>query len=190
MSAVPTQKESVEPGWSGLEALGLSQKELVMAEALQMEYDALTRLRQDKSGPAEPWSPGGPGSTTGPPGSTGSTGSTGSRPPARSKTPNPTLNYDNINESLARLNGRRAPPRGRRADADQSGKPVARSKTLPPQVPPRTYVPVPKSNKNHRRVSADPVSLGSRINGFGYQLFQVSEERDEEVAAFCHMLDV
>lgn len=75
---------------------------------------------------------------------------------------------------------------------DQSGKPVARSKTLPaqvpPQVPPRTYLPLSKSNKNQRRVSADPVSL--RTNGFGYELFQVSEERDEEVAAFCHMLDV
>ncbi|XP_054640906.1 phosphatidylinositol 4-phosphate 3-kinase C2 domain-containing subunit beta isoform X2 [Dunckerocampus dactyliophorus] len=34
------------------------------------------------------------------------------------------------------------------------------------------------------------VTLGSRMNGFGYELFQVSEERDEEVAAFCHMLDV
>lgn len=34
------------------------------------------------------------------------------------------------------------------------------------------------------------VSLRSRLNGFGYELFQVSEERDEEVAAFCHMLDV
>lgn len=32
------------------------------------------------------------------------------------------------------------------------------------------------------------VSLRSRHNG--YELFQVSEERDEEVAAFCHMLDV
>uniref|UniRef100_A0A7N8X4R9 Phosphatidylinositol-4-phosphate 3-kinase, catalytic subunit type 2 beta n=1 Tax=Mastacembelus armatus TaxID=205130 RepID=A0A7N8X4R9_9TELE len=28
------------------------------------------------------------------------------------------------------------------------------------------------------------------MNGFGYELFQVSEERDEEVAGFCHMLDV
>uniref|UniRef100_A0A665XAV2 Uncharacterized protein n=1 Tax=Echeneis naucrates TaxID=173247 RepID=A0A665XAV2_ECHNA len=26
------------------------------------------------------------------------------------------------------------------------------------------------------------------MNGFGYELFQVSEERDEEVAAFCHIL--
>ncbi|CAF88510.1 unnamed protein product, partial [Tetraodon nigroviridis] len=35
--------------WPGLEALGLSQRELVLAEALQMEYDALSRLRRDKS---------------------------------------------------------------------------------------------------------------------------------------------
>lgn len=34
------------------------------------------------------------------------------------------------------------------------------------------------------------VSAGGRRNGFGYELFQVCEERDEEVAAFCHMLDV
>ncbi len=34
------------------------------------------------------------------------------------------------------------------------------------------------------------MSLGSRPNGFGYELFQVSEERDEEVAAFCHILDL
>ncbi|XP_075952269.1 phosphatidylinositol 4-phosphate 3-kinase C2 domain-containing subunit beta isoform X2 [Anarhichas minor] len=320
MSAAQTQKESGEAGWGCLEALGLSQKDLVLAEALQMEYDALSRLKQDKSGTTEP-------------------SQTGSRMPTRSKTPNPTierprptpsqpvpapagggllrglsgsdpslnqpggsqspysmptralppqggffkespyildspevskfrdfpgsspgdslgsgsgllskgffpslpddvppalpprnpvptssgsdnpflppraspaprdvnlftpdvdppkvssgeLNYDNINDSLSRLNGSRQGPRGRRANGDQSGKPVARSKTLPPQVPPRTYVPVPKSNKNQRRVSADPVSLGSRMNGFGYELFQVSEERDEEVAAFCHMLDV
>lgn len=34
------------------------------------------------------------------------------------------------------------------------------------------------------------VSAVSRRNGFGYELFQVCEERDEEVAAFCHMLDM
>ncbi|KFO77019.1 Phosphatidylinositol 4-phosphate 3-kinase C2 domain-containing subunit beta, partial [Cuculus canorus] len=28
--------------------LGISRKELALAEALQMEYDALSRLRQDK----------------------------------------------------------------------------------------------------------------------------------------------
>lgn len=70
------------------------------------------------------------------------------------------LNYDNINDSLSRLNENRQGPRGRRTNGDQSGRPVARSKTLPPQVPPRTYMPVPKSNKNQRRVSADPVRTG------------------------------
>nr|XP_020510877.1 phosphatidylinositol 4-phosphate 3-kinase C2 domain-containing subunit beta-like [Labrus bergylta]XP_029137294.1 phosphatidylinositol 4-phosphate 3-kinase C2 domain-containing subunit beta-like [Labrus bergylta] len=321
MSAAQTQKESSEAGWGCLEALGLSQKELVLAEALQMEYDALSRLKQDKSdtgtsqtpGPRAhsqvrsktpnptierprpipsqpcPSSIGGgllrglsgsdpslnqPGGSQSPPSipsrapptqggfikeslyildgpdankfrdssGTGLGDSHGSGsgflskgfpsllddvPPAipprnplphSSGSENPflpsrgstmprdvnlftpdvdqpkvtsgELNYDIINDSLSRLNENRQGPRGRRANGDQSGKPVARSKTLPPQVPPRTYVPVPKSNKNQRRVSADPVSLGSRMNGFGYELFQVSEERDEEVAAFCHMLDV
>lgn len=264
MSAAQTQKEVGEAGWGGLESLGLSQKELVLAEALQMEYDALSRIKQDRGG-------GGAG---------GGTGAGAGYTPTRSKTPNPSiqrprpvpgpsgdsllrglsgsdpslhqvppalpprlapppaqtlqskdslyildsqdpqlssdflskgsalfpddippaipprnplppggtvpdnpflplrgstlappprdvnlflpdldppkvggaeLNYDTINQSLAQLNG------GRRARGDQSGKPVARSKTLPPQVPPRTYVPTPKSNKNQRRVSADPV---------------------------------
>ncbi|XP_069370934.1 phosphatidylinositol 4-phosphate 3-kinase C2 domain-containing subunit beta isoform X1 [Paralichthys olivaceus] len=299
---------SGEGGWGCLEALGLSQKELVLAEALQMEYDALSRLKQDKSS-EEPGS-GTPSQTRSEtpnpcpaptlpcPAPTGGVLS-GSDPslhqlggsqspqsvPARATPPqgghvkepqyilegsevnkfsdrsgsnlddsrgsgsglppkgfpllpddvppaipprnplplssgseNPFLpprgstmprdvnvftpdvdqpkvtsgevNYDIINDSLSKLNGNRQGPRGRRANGDQSGKPVARSKTLPPQVPPRTYVPVAKSNKNQRRVSADLVSLGSRMNGFGYELFQVSEERDEEVAAFCHMLDV
>ncbi|XP_031172065.1 phosphatidylinositol 4-phosphate 3-kinase C2 domain-containing subunit beta isoform X1 [Sander lucioperca] len=305
MSAAQTQKESSEAGWPSLEALGLSQKELVLAEALQMEYDALSRHKQDQSGtetsqtrsrapsqtrsktpnptierprPRYPVPAGGsllrglsgsdpslnqnqPGGSQSPPSiparalpprggfvteslyildapEIASLGS-GSRfppkgfqsfpddippalpprnplppssenpflPPRGSNAPRDVnlftpdvdppkvsaaeLNYDNINDSLSRLNESRTGPRGRRANAgDQSGKPVARSKTLPPQVPPRTYLPVPKSNKNQRRVSADPVSLGSRLNGFGYELFQVSEERDEEVAAFCHMLDV
>uniref|UniRef100_A0A3Q3KKT9 Uncharacterized protein n=1 Tax=Monopterus albus TaxID=43700 RepID=A0A3Q3KKT9_MONAL len=306
-----TQKESSEGGWGCLEALGLSQKELVLAEALQMEYDALSRLKQDKNStgtnqthsktpnpsvdcprptpsPPVPASAGGSlpqglsgsDSSLNQPGGSQSPHSIPSRvpppqggyikeslyildspevskfrdpsgsslrdllgsgvglfpkgfpslpddvPPAipprnpipqSSVSENPDLpprgstmprnvnlftpdvdqpkvtsgelNYDNINESLSRLNGSRG-PRDRRANGDQSGKPVARSKTLPPQVPPRTYLPVPKSNKNQRRVSADPVSLGSRMHGFGYELFQVSEERDEEVAAFCHMLDV
>lgn len=34
--------------WPALESVGLSHKELALAEALQMEYDALSRLRQDK----------------------------------------------------------------------------------------------------------------------------------------------
>ncbi|XP_028432036.1 LOW QUALITY PROTEIN: phosphatidylinositol 4-phosphate 3-kinase C2 domain-containing subunit beta [Perca flavescens] len=307
MSAAQTQKESSEAGWPGLEALGLSQKELVLAEALQMEYDALSRHKQDQSGtdtsqtrsraPSQtrsktpnptidrprprypiPAPAGGsllrglsgsdpslnqnqPGGSQSPPSiparvlpprggfvteslyildapEISSLGSGSGFPPKgfpsfpddippalppRNPLPpsseNPflpsrgsnaprdvnlftpdvdppkvsaaELNYDNINDSLSRLNESRTGPRGRRANSgDQSGKPVARSKTLPPQVPPRTYIPVPKSNKNLRRVSADLVSLGSRMNGFGYELFQVSEERDEEVAAFCHMLDV
>lgn len=304
MSAAQTQKESSEAGWGCLEALGLSQKELVLAEALQMEYDALSKLRQDKSGtgPSQtssktpnpsierhqpiPSPPGGnllmglsgsesslnqaggsqsPQSTparalppqggyvkespyildsskvgkfrdTSGPSLGDSPGSSSGflpkgfptlpddippaipprnpiPPPAVSENPflpprastvprdvnlfmpdvdrpkvtSGDLNYDTINDSLSRLNDSW---QGRRANGDPSGKPVARSKTLPPQVPPRTYVAVPKSNKNQRPVSADPVSLGSRMNGFGYELFQVSEERDEEVAAFCHMLDV
>lgn len=320
MSAARTQNEGSEAGWGCLEGLGLSQKELVLAEALQMEYDALSRLKQDKSGtgagqtasratsqthsktpnpsierprptPSQPITapvggsllrglsgsdpsldqPGGSQSPQSIPAralplqggsvkeslyildrpevsklrdysgsSLGDSLGSGSGflhkgfpalpddiPPAipprnplppASVSENPLLpprgsavsrdvnlftpdvdqpkatlgelNYDNINDSLSRLNEGRQGPRGRRANEDQSGKPVARSKTLPPQVPPRTYIPVPKSNKNQRRVSADPVSLGSRMNGFGYELFQVSEERDEEVAAFCHMLDV
>ncbi|KAM3877697.1 phosphatidylinositol 4-phosphate 3-kinase C2 domain-containing subunit beta [Diretmus argenteus] len=319
MSAAQTKKESSEAGWGCLETLGLSQKELVLAEALQMEYDALSRLKQDKGGtgstpatqssskttpkspmpsierprPTPSWpvpsppgggllgvlsgsdsspnQPGGSQLLRSPPArvtpprvgyikeplyilesqevrkggdySGSSYGdslglgsglltkgfgplpdvlppavpprnpippSSGSEnpflPPCGSTVPRDVnlftpevdqpkvasaeLNYDNLNDSLSRLNGDRQVPRGRRANGDQSGKPVARSKTLPPQVPPRTYVPGPKSNKNQRRVSADLVSFGSRMNGFGYELFQVSEERDEEVAAFCHMLDV
>lgn len=34
--------------WKSLESVGISRKELAMAEALQMEYDALSRLRRDK----------------------------------------------------------------------------------------------------------------------------------------------
>ncbi|XP_041835895.1 phosphatidylinositol 4-phosphate 3-kinase C2 domain-containing subunit beta isoform X2 [Melanotaenia boesemani] len=318
MSAAQTQKENGEAGWGCLESLGLSQRELVLAEALQMEYDALSRLRQDKGEPSQTVSPAlsqtrsktpnpsierplptlsqpipapsgggllrglsGSDSSLNQPGGSRSPHSVPARmpppqggyvkespyildspevgkfrehagssfgdslgsgsgflskgpldlsdsiPPAipprnpiplsagsenpfllprgsttprdvnlftpdvdQPKVPSRDLNYDNINESLIRLNETEPGPRAHRTNTEQSGKPVARSKTLPPQVPPRTYAPVLKSNKNQRRVSADPVSLGSRMNGFGYELFQVSEERDEEVAAFCHMLDV
>lgn len=266
MSAAQTQKEVAEAGWGCLESLGLSQKELVLAEALQMEYDALSRIKQDRGAGG---SVGGAGAGVGagyvptrskipnpsiqrprpvpPPsgdsllrGLSGSDSSLHQTPPSlpprlapppattlqskdsvyildsqgsqstsdfpskgstlfpddippaippRNPLPpggamldNPflpprvstlapptrdvnlflpdldppkvggaELNYDTINQSLAQLNG------GRRAREDQLGKPVARSKTLPPQVPPRTYVPAPKSNKNQRRVSADPV---------------------------------
>lgn len=286
MSATQTQKESSEAGWSCLEALGLSQKELVLAEALQMEYDALSKLRQDKSGmetsqihsktsnpsiesprptPSQPIIPAHPGgnllmglsgsdSSLNQPGGSQSPQSTPARlpppqggyakeslyildssaagkfrdvsgsnlgdspgsgsgflqkgfptlpddiPPAipprnpipiSSGSENPflpprtfsvprdvnvftpdvdppkvtsaELNYDTINDSLSRLNDSWE---GRRANGDQSGKPVARSKTLPPQVPPRTYLPVPKSNKNQRRVSADPVRPSEVVSAF------------------------
>ncbi|KAK0144593.1 Phosphatidylinositol 4-phosphate 3-kinase C2 domain-containing subunit beta [Merluccius polli] len=323
MSAAQTQKESGEAGWGSLEALGLSQKELVLAEALQMEYDALSRLKQDKGGTGGGTQVGqGPSSTqsssskpilklptpssmehprptpsgpipspTGgdllrglsgsdsslnqPAGSQSPTRPTGTRPtppqatlfkeplyildskgdehlesnygssygmgsgptpkgvpplpdntppaipprnpivPHVSSSDNPFLpprvprdvnlftpdvdqpkvtseefNYESLNTALSKLNSERQVSRSRRASGEQPGKPVARSKTLPPQVPPRTYMPAPQSNKNQRRVSADPVSLRSRLNGFSYELFQVSEERDEEVAAYCHMLDI
>ncbi|XP_009079107.1 PREDICTED: phosphatidylinositol 4-phosphate 3-kinase C2 domain-containing subunit beta-like, partial [Acanthisitta chloris] len=77
-------------------------------------------------------------------------------------------------------------------EKESSGKPVARSKTMPPQVPPRTYGGSRKNlvlNKN-RRISIDPVAPRPHSFSNGYELFEVSEERDEEVAAFCHMLDV
>lgn len=37
-----------------------------------------------------------------------------------------------------------------------------------------------------------PLKVGSRPHTIanGHELFEVSEERDEEVAAFCHMLDM
>ncbi|NWX88128.1 P3C2B kinase, partial [Nothoprocta ornata] len=34
--------------WPSLESVGISRKELALAEALQMEYDALARLRQHR----------------------------------------------------------------------------------------------------------------------------------------------
>uniref|UniRef100_A0A4W5NKD1 Phosphatidylinositol-4-phosphate 3-kinase catalytic subunit type 2 beta n=1 Tax=Hucho hucho TaxID=62062 RepID=A0A4W5NKD1_9TELE len=257
-SVSQTQKDSEGP-W-GLDSLGLSQRELVLAEALQMEYDALSRLKQDKGGDSQgtssqgggkvptlpPWEgqrqvdrPLPPRPSLSPPGRSLLRGLSGSEltlhhlQPGGSHSPQPsparatpprgshskeplyilesfppppdepppavdqpklssgeTLNYESLNDALSKLNGDLPSARGRRANGDQSGKLLARSKTLPPQVPPRTYVPIQKSNKNQHRVSADPVTLGPRLNGFGYELFQVSEERDEEVAAFCHMLDV
>ncbi|XP_023803817.1 phosphatidylinositol 4-phosphate 3-kinase C2 domain-containing subunit beta-like [Cyanistes caeruleus] len=80
-------------------------------------------------------------------------------------------------------------------EKESSGKPVARSKTMPPQVPPRTYGPRAGNRKNlapnrNRRISVEPVAPRLHSLANGYELFEVSEERDEEVAAFCHMLDV
>lgn len=290
MSAAQTQNDR-EQRWGCLESLGLSQKELVLAEALQMEYDALARHRQDKGTsstlppdssksspsrsesslprrvPSPSWnnlqqqgvSGSDPMLNHVQPGVSNLSRSSGEShgftkepryildewesdfegtsqmlskglptldeppPPVPPRNPIPqndpfivhrssaprdvnlftpevdqpklsfgeTLNYDNLNDSLSKINGDwLSPGRSRRANGDKSGKAVARSNTLPPQIPPRTYLPTPKSTRSQRRVSVDPVSLGSRPNGFGYELFQVSEERDEEVAAFCHVLDL
>ncbi|XP_016096670.1 phosphatidylinositol 4-phosphate 3-kinase C2 domain-containing subunit beta isoform X2 [Sinocyclocheilus grahami] len=289
MSAAQTQNDQ-EQRWGCLESLGLSQRELVLAEALQMEYDALARHRQDK-GPANTLppetskssptrsEPSMPRRVPSPPWNNLQQGVSGSDPmlnhvqpgvsnlsrssgeshgfskepryildewesdlegtaqllskglPSLDEPPPPvpprnpvsqndpfivhqssaprdvnlftpevdqpklsfgdTLNYDNLNDSLSKLNGDwLSPNRSRRVNGDKSGKAVARSNTLPPQVPPRTYLPLQKSTRSQRRVSVDPVSLGSWSNGFGYELFQLSEERDEEVAAFCHILDL
>lgn len=79
-----------------------------------------------------------------------------------------TLNYDNLNDSLSKLNGDwLSPNRSLRLNGDKSGKAVARSNTLPPQVPPRTYLPGQKSTRSQRRVSVDPV----RIHRISFMLF-------------------
>nr|XP_023691821.1 phosphatidylinositol 4-phosphate 3-kinase C2 domain-containing subunit beta-like isoform X2 [Paramormyrops kingsleyae] len=259
MSAAQMQSDG-DQHWGCLESLGLSPRELVMAEALQMEYDALSRLKQEGKVPStrsapEPGSdpmlhlqPGvsSPLSTTlqprnyskeplyildspakneyesshilspknitpsddpppvvpprNPLSSSNSQVWSGSVPrdvnlfspevELHKVSSGEPLNYEDLNEALTRLNEVSPPAPGRWGNGDTAGKPVTRSKTLPPKVPPRTYLPLRKSSKNQRRVSADPVTIGSRLNGFGYELFQVYEERDEEVAAFCHMLDV
>uniref|UniRef100_A0A5F8GTE8 Phosphatidylinositol-4-phosphate 3-kinase catalytic subunit type 2 beta n=1 Tax=Monodelphis domestica TaxID=13616 RepID=A0A5F8GTE8_MONDO len=120
------------------------------------------------------------------------------------------VDYDGINDAITRLNLKSTydtellqdPKRGWKEGQgllgfgkDTPGKPVARSKTMPPQVPPRTYAYRYANRKNvapskNRRISVDPVSSRPRSTANGYELFEVSEERDEEVAAFCHMLDI
>ncbi|XP_032948836.1 phosphatidylinositol 4-phosphate 3-kinase C2 domain-containing subunit beta isoform X1 [Rhinolophus ferrumequinum] len=120
------------------------------------------------------------------------------------------VDYDGINDAITRLNLKstydaeilRDATRGWKEGRgplglgkDAPGKPVARSKTMPPQVPPRTYTSRYANRKNgtpgkNHRISA--ASVGSRPHTVtnGHELFEVSEERDEEVAAFCHMLDI
>lgn len=254
MSAAQTQNDS-EQRWSCLESLGLSPRELVLAEALQMEYDALSRLKQDKDPTGRDESDSSktvPSRNThtrripSPPVTNMRQGLSGSDPllhliqpgvsspsrsnvdphgyskeplyiledpskndyermtdgfskglpppdepppaiPPRNPIPQPDsfglcrgsaprdvnlfspevdqpklptgegINYDNLNDSLIRVNSGKQSPRQQKVSGDQSGKPVARSKTLPPQVPPRTYLPGQKSGRNNRRVSADLV---------------------------------
>uniref|UniRef100_A0A672SU06 Phosphatidylinositol-4-phosphate 3-kinase catalytic subunit type 2 beta n=1 Tax=Sinocyclocheilus grahami TaxID=75366 RepID=A0A672SU06_SINGR len=283
MSAAQTQNDQ-EQRWGCLESLGLSQRELVLAEALQMEYDALARHRQDK-GPANTLppetskssptrsEPSMPRRVPSPPWNNLQQGVSGSDPmlnhvqpgvsnlsrssgeshgfskepryildewesdlegtaqllskglPSLDEPPPPvpprnpvsqndpfivhqssaprdvnlftpevdqpklsfgdTLNYDNLNDSLSKLNGDwLSPNRSRRVNGDKSGKAVARSNTLPPQVPPRTYLPLQKSTRSVGSKKVPHFVHGTLI------LFQLSEERDEEVAAFCHILDL
>uniref|UniRef100_A0A8C6VE41 Phosphatidylinositol-4-phosphate 3-kinase catalytic subunit type 2 beta n=1 Tax=Naja naja TaxID=35670 RepID=A0A8C6VE41_NAJNA len=119
-----------------------------------------------------------------------------------------TVDYDGINDAITRLNLKSTYDTDLLREAtwswkegrsifekESSGKPVARSKTMPPQVPPRTYVSRCGGWKNaalnkNRRISADPGTSRHYPVSNGYELFEVSEEKDEEVAAFCHMLDV
>ncbi|XP_039196832.1 phosphatidylinositol 4-phosphate 3-kinase C2 domain-containing subunit beta isoform X1 [Crotalus tigris] len=119
-----------------------------------------------------------------------------------------TVDYDGINDAITRLNLKSTYDTDLLREAtwswkegrsifekESSGKPVARSKTMPPQVPPRTYVSRSGGWKNaalnkNRRISADPGTSRHYPVSNGYELFEVSEEKDEEVAAFCHMLDV
>ncbi|XP_003220456.2 phosphatidylinositol 4-phosphate 3-kinase C2 domain-containing subunit beta isoform X1 [Anolis carolinensis] len=122
--------------------------------------------------------------------------------------PYSTVDYDGINDAITRLNLKSTYDTELLRDAtwswkegrsifekESSGKPVARSKTMPPQVPPRTYISRSGGRKNaalnkNWRISADPATSCHHPVANGYELFEVSEEKDEEVAAFCHMLDV
>ncbi|EHB10535.1 Phosphatidylinositol-4-phosphate 3-kinase C2 domain-containing beta polypeptide [Heterocephalus glaber] len=120
------------------------------------------------------------------------------------------VDFDGINDAITRLNLKSTYDAEMLRDAsrgwkegrgpldfgkDSPGKPVSRSKTMPPQVPPRTYTSRYGNRTNvapskNRRISAAPVGSRPHTVTNGHELFEVSEERDEEVAAFCHMLDV
>ncbi|XP_041051192.1 phosphatidylinositol 4-phosphate 3-kinase C2 domain-containing subunit beta [Carcharodon carcharias] len=123
------------------------------------------------------------------------------------------IDYDDLNDAITKLNlmstygentklirvgsiGPNSICKRKDKKGETSGKPVSRSKTLPPQVPPRTYMSKYGNQNNavyqakNRRVSVDPGSLQQSYESWNYELLEVSEERNEEVAAFCHMLDV
>ncbi|XP_053562671.1 phosphatidylinositol 4-phosphate 3-kinase C2 domain-containing subunit beta [Bombina bombina] len=266
--------------WQGLESLGISRKELALAEALQMEYDALSRLRQEKRPPGSnenhliSWDDvnQAPPSVPSPPKTKPHTsgdylyiydddyhsngrGKGGTSPKNLSPPPLPPrthilnqrkevspsnsskcshtrdvnvysgdkggkllsrriseiededeeelggrrgsgicdLDYEGLNDTLTHLNLAstydskllRQAAGHWKAEGPKvvTGKPVARSNTLPPQVPPRTYV------HKASRVSVGPDSFRPYPQQNGCELFEVSEQRDEETAAFCHLLD-
>lgn len=96
------------------------------------------------------------------------------------------VDYDGINDAITRLNLKSTYDSEILSDAtrgwkegrgpldfskDTSGKPVARSKTMPPQVPPRTYTPRYANRKNatpgkNRRISAAPVRTFLPVRSF------------------------
>uniref|UniRef100_A0A8C6YWC6 P3C2B kinase n=4 Tax=Nothoprocta TaxID=8806 RepID=A0A8C6YWC6_NOTPE len=260
--------------WPSLESVGISRKELALAEALQMEYDALARLRQHRDEsrakrPAEPprisWDQPGAKEPRAPPGSEPAPADgTAARPgallaadylyilqgseprggpaaprdvpeapakpplPPRHPAPGKDINtfsaaragkllgrrisqeepygsggYEGLADAISCLNLKgayeaevlREAARGWKEgrslrEKEGAGKAVARSKTLPPQVPPRGAHRRNAAPGSNRRVSVEPVAPRPLSLANGYELFEVSEERDEEVAAFCHMLDV
>ncbi|XP_075052185.1 phosphatidylinositol 4-phosphate 3-kinase C2 domain-containing subunit beta [Mixophyes fleayi] len=278
MSTSGGQKEQ----WKGLESLGMSRKELALAEALQMEYDALSRLRRDNRPPLSTESPliswddvsqtpstvPSPPKTKPPPSGDylyiygdehhsngreeGRRSPKNLSPPplpprthilSQSKELSPSntkvshsrdvnvytgdlggkllsrrisemeeedesvldrrvgfsdLDYEGINDTITRLNLsstydsellRQAEGHWKGVGLRKgiTGKPVARSNTLPPQIPPRTYGL--KQSRN-TRLSIGPDSIRPYPQQNGCELFEMSEQRDEDTAAFCHMLDV
>ncbi|XP_053310322.1 phosphatidylinositol 4-phosphate 3-kinase C2 domain-containing subunit beta [Spea bombifrons] len=274
--------------WQGLESLGISQKELALAEALQMEYDALSRLRQEKRPPGSneshliSWDVASqtpatvplPPRTKPPPSEDylyiygdgyHSNGRGEERCSPKNVSPPPLpprthiltqrkellpantnksyqsrdvnvysgdaegkllrrtisqmeekyeferegrrgsgfsdLDYERINDTITHLNLtstydsellRQAEGHWKEVGLRKklTGKPVSRSNTLPPQVPPRTYGQKVGGPSKGFRGSVGPDSFNPNPQQNGCDLFEMSEQRDEETAAFCHMLDI
>ncbi|KAG8589413.1 hypothetical protein GDO81_006382 [Engystomops pustulosus] len=258
--------------WNGIEALGMSRKELALAEALQMEYDAFSRHRRDSQQSLTnensliSWEdvshcsstvPSPPRNKPSPDKYHRNGQDDVRRSPKNVSTSVPStsdvmkylkelspstdkisqsrdvnlytedtrgkllsrriseeedtslldrreeclnLDYEEINYTLTRLNVTptydpelllQAQEHWKdvrlRKTGDVTGKPVVRSNTMPPQLPPRTYGQ--KQNRN-TRASFGPDSMRQYPQNNGCELFEMSEQRDEETAAFCHMLDV
>ncbi|XP_073471933.1 phosphatidylinositol 4-phosphate 3-kinase C2 domain-containing subunit beta isoform X2 [Aquarana catesbeiana] len=106
------------------------------------------------------------------------------------------LDYEGINDTITRLNLastydseilHQAEVHWKNVSLQKctTGKPVARSKSLLPKIPPRTY-----RQKKSENTTAGPDSIRPYPLQNGCELFEMSEQRDEETAAFCHMLDV
>ncbi|XP_026938512.1 phosphatidylinositol 4-phosphate 3-kinase C2 domain-containing subunit beta isoform X2 [Sagmatias obliquidens] len=91
---------------------------------------------------------------------------------------------------LRRASSRRDPPYPRPVEPAkemvgskcQPGTPAA---SLCPADPPSQHRAMPSGPASRANVGSRPHAIAN-----GHELFEVSEERDEEVAAFCHMLDI